>query len=190
MAAGLPHLVLLSSIGAQHPDGTGPVKTLHYAEQRLRALPGFTSLRAAYFVENWGSVLAVAKSDGVLPTFIAADQPVPLVGTPDIGRKGAELLLDGPRGFRVVELVGPVDASPSAVASILSGLLGRPVTAVAHPPEAAAGALQAAGVPRPWAALYQELYIGLRDGRLDAERPEELQRGSEPLEVTLRRMLG
>ena len=60
--AGLPHLVLLSSVGAQHADGTGPVKTLHYAERRFRELPGFTSLRAAYFVENWGSVLAVAKS--------------------------------------------------------------------------------------------------------------------------------
>ena len=50
---------------AQHADGTGPVKTLYYAEGRMRSLPGFTALRAGYFVENWASVLGPAKSDGV-----------------------------------------------------------------------------------------------------------------------------
>jgi uncharacterized protein YbjT (DUF2867 family) len=34
----LKQVVFLSSIGAQHPDGTGPIRTLHAAEQALRSL--------------------------------------------------------------------------------------------------------------------------------------------------------
>lgn len=188
--AGLPHLVLLSSLGAQHADGTGPVKTLYYAEGRMRSLPGFTALRAGYFVENWASVLGPAKSDGVLPTFIAADRPCLTVSTPDIGKKAAELLLAGPSGYRIVELAGPAPTTPNEVASALTTLFGRPVSAAAYPAEAATEALKAAGVPPQWAALYQELYVGLREGRLEPELPAKLARGSESLIDGLRRITG
>ena len=30
--SGIPHVVLLSSVGAQHADGTGPIRSLHHAE--------------------------------------------------------------------------------------------------------------------------------------------------------------
>ena len=36
--SGVGHVVFLSSIGAQHASGTGPVKTLHEAEQAMRTL--------------------------------------------------------------------------------------------------------------------------------------------------------
>src|ERR1043166_6010739 len=49
-AARLPHVVLLSSVGAQHEAGTGPIRALHRAERDLPA-PGaaVTAVRAAYF---------------------------------------------------------------------------------------------------------------------------------------------
>src|SRR5688572_5617535 len=69
----VPHVVLLSSIGAQHPSGTGLIVSTHNAEQQLRAsgLPS-TFVRAGYFLENWGGVVPAVRSDGVLPSFIAA----------------------------------------------------------------------------------------------------------------------
>ena len=33
--SGIPYLVFLSSVGAEHPEGTGPIKGLHYAEVTL-----------------------------------------------------------------------------------------------------------------------------------------------------------
>jgi len=30
--SGIPHVVLLSSVGAQHAQGTGPIRSLHHAE--------------------------------------------------------------------------------------------------------------------------------------------------------------
>ena len=54
-AAGVPHVVLLSSIGAQQSDGTGPVLGLRDAETVFgRAKVAATFVRAAYFMENWG----------------------------------------------------------------------------------------------------------------------------------------
>jgi uncharacterized protein YbjT (DUF2867 family) len=53
-AAGVPHVVLLSSIGAQQSDGTGPVLGLRDAEAVFsRANAAATFVRAAYFMENW-----------------------------------------------------------------------------------------------------------------------------------------
>ena len=64
------------------------------------------------------------------------------------------------------------------------------MSAAAYPAEAATEALKAAGVPPQWAALYQELYVGLREGRLEPELPAKLARGSESLIDGLRRITG
>src|SRR5258708_3184028 len=57
-AAGVPHVVLLSSIGAQQSDGTGPVLGLRDAEAVFsRTKAAVTSVRAAYFMESWGGSL-------------------------------------------------------------------------------------------------------------------------------------
>ncbi len=159
------HVVLLSSVGAHRAAGTGPIRILHATERALAAagVPT-TAIRAAYFVENWGSVLPVAQKDGVLPSFVAADAPLPQVSTPDIGRLGAELLVEGPRGQRFVELAGPADLTPAQVAGQVSELLGRPVQLVTPPLAGAAAALTAAGLPPAWAELYAEMYRGLADG--------------------------
>src|SRR5438067_10368568 len=47
------HAVMLSSVGAQKPSGTGPIATCNYAEANLpKSGSKFTMLRAAYFMEN------------------------------------------------------------------------------------------------------------------------------------------
>ncbi|HEY0254893.1 MAG TPA: NAD(P)H-binding protein, partial [Kofleriaceae bacterium] len=56
--AKLPHVVLLSSVAAQHPKDTGPIRALHHAETLFAATgAALTAVRAAYFQENWGSSL-------------------------------------------------------------------------------------------------------------------------------------
>ncbi len=57
-AAAVPHVVMLSSVGAQQADGTGPVLGLRDAEATFtRAHAAVTFVRAAYFMENWGGAL-------------------------------------------------------------------------------------------------------------------------------------
>lgn len=166
-AAGIGHVVLLSSVGAQHDAGTGPIVILHRLEQALKdaGLPS-TFVRAGYFAENWGQVAEVAKTDGVLPSFLAGDRAVPTVDTRDIGRVAAEQLLAGPPadGLRIVELSGPKDPTAAEVADTFGSVLGRDVQLAAAPAEAARGALQGMGLPAPVAHMYGEMYEGIAQG--------------------------
>jgi uncharacterized protein YbjT (DUF2867 family) len=189
-AAHAPHVVLLSSTGAQHPAGTGPIVTAHNAEQQLRAagLPA-TFVRAGYFVENWGAVVQPVRSDGVLPSFIAPSRRFPSVSTPDIGKTVARALLDGPRGVRVIELGGPSDVSANDVAAVFGRLLGKPVKVVEAPLDAVVPTFTSFGASENIAALFREMYEGMASGKVAAE-PGEHVRGTTPLEVTLRSLLG
>jgi uncharacterized protein YbjT (DUF2867 family) len=186
------HVVFLSSIGAQHEAGTGPVRTLHAGEQALRAtgLP-VTFVRAAYFVDNVAAVLPIARKDGVLPTFIPAQLSVPMVSTRDIGAVAARALLDGPRGTRIIELGGPTDPSPADLARALTGLLGRTITVAEPPLEAVVPTFRSLGFSEDVAGLFRELYEGIRTGKVAWEgQGTERQRGTTDLEGALRPLLG
>jgi uncharacterized protein YbjT (DUF2867 family) len=188
--ARVPNLVFLSSIGAQHPAGTGPIVTVHRAEQALRGLaPSVTFVRAAYFVENWGAVMGLVKGQGVLPHFGPIDVKFPQVCARDIGEAAARALAAPAEGARVVELAGREDWSVEDVAAALGALLGKPVKAVSAPVEAAQAGLQQAGVPAEMARLYAEMYRGIAAGLVAYERPQAVVRGATPLADALRPLL-
>lgn len=188
--AAVPHVVALSSIGAQHATGTGPIVSLHDLETRLAAA-GLrrTVLRPGYFAENWAAMIPVAQAQGVLPAMMAPERKVPIVATPDIGRAAAAALLDPPAASRIVALAGPQDLSPADVAAALARLLGKPVQVVPVPPEAREGAMIQAGLPAKTAAAYAEMCGAIDAGRVAYEGTEEKRRGSETIEETLRRLV-
>src|ERR671931_2015247 len=137
-ASGVPHVVLLSSLGAQHADGTGPIRALHVAERELAATgAGFTAVRAAYFQENWGASLGTLAS-GAIYSFLPTDLSFPQVSTIDIGRAAAAALVEGAaRGeTRVIELTGPREVSGEDIARALTKLTGKPVRVDAAPLDA------------------------------------------------------
>ena len=165
-SSGVAHVVFLSAIGAQHANGIGPVAPLHDAEVALsRVKAAVTSVRGAQFMENWGpSLFALAK--GALPTFLAAGRAVPFVATADVGTLSAKALLEGGKGYSVIELAGPRDYTPEDVAAALSRITGKPVTAQQGPEDAMVPALMGAGLNRHWAELYQEMTKASNNGHL------------------------
>jgi uncharacterized protein YbjT (DUF2867 family) len=184
-AAGVAHIVVLSSVGAQQPDGTGPVVSIHDAEatfRRIRAAVAF--LRAAYFMENWGGSL-YAVGQGVLPTFLLADTAIPMVATRDIGLAAARLLAERRSGKRVIELAGPREYSPRDVAAALGRIVGKPIVAQQQPEQGMASALMGAGMNAEWARLFQELTHGVNTGRVAWEGGHPLWRGETDLEAVL-----
>ena len=183
-AARVKHVVLLSSVGAQHPEGTGIIVSTHAAEQALRAtgLP-VTFVRAAYFVENWGSVLHPARQDGVLPSFVAANKTIPMVASRDIGKTVASALLDGPRGTRVIELSGPKDLSPKDIAATLSEILGRTVTVAEAPLSAVVPTLTSFGFSADVAELFRGMMEGIGNGKVAFEGKEAVRGSTSAAEV-------
>lgn len=185
--AQLPRVVLLSSVGAEHPDGTGPIVTCHRLEQACANLPGVTFLRAAYFQENWLAVAAPVKTAGILPNFLAPDRSMAMVATADIGRTAASLLLQETPPARVVGLAGPEDLTPRQVAQAMTDLRGTPVELQTFPIAQVVPTFTQTGVPQELAELFQELYQAANDGRLTFDTP---QRGSVALAETLRPAFG
>jgi uncharacterized protein YbjT (DUF2867 family) len=184
-AGAVKHVVLLSSIGAQHASGTGPIASLHVAEAALGGTgAAVTSLRAAYFMENWGSSL-YALAEGLLPTFLAEDRAVPMVATRDIGAAAAKLLVEGGRGKRVIQLGGPRDYSPRDVAAALGRVLGRPIETQQGPEEAMPAALTGAGLNAEWARLFQELTHGVNTGLVAWEEGPPRVQGSTEIDAVL-----
>jgi uncharacterized protein YbjT (DUF2867 family) len=189
-AAGVPHVVLLSSIGAQQSDGTGPVLGLHDAEMVFsRTGAAATFVRAAYFMENWGgSVHALAQ--GVLPTFLVVDKAIPLVATRDVGSAAARLLAEGGSGKRVIELAGPREYTPRDVAAAVARIVGKPIEVQQAPEETMARAMTGAGMNAEWARLFQELTHGLNANIVVWEGGHPFWRGETELETVLSTLLG
>lgn len=191
-ASRVPHVVLLSSIGAQHANGTGIIRSVTDAERALAGKGAALSVvRAAYFQENWGMSLAPVKQDGVLPSmFGPADFAIPMVASDDIGRAAANLLLDGPsERTRIVQLAGPSDYSPRDIAGELGAALGRTIQVVVVPPEQRAPTLLGLGLNHDHATLYAEMYEGIERGTVSWDAQTEIRRGLTPLATTVRRLL-
>ncbi|MGE7473133.1 NmrA family NAD(P)-binding protein [Bosea sp. NPDC003192] len=190
--AGVPHVVVLSSSGAHRTEGTGIVRALYDFEQVLRgSAPSLTFIRATEFMENWGSVLAVAAEHGILPSM---RQPLDAAGETvsaiDVGRQAAAELARPHAGERIVNLKGPAEYSPEDAALALAELLGKPVMAVPTPREEWEPGLVAAGLSASHARELAGLYDAMNAGRAAFEDVGETRRGSVTLKEALAGLLG
>jgi uncharacterized protein YbjT (DUF2867 family) len=188
--SGVPYIVMLSSVGAQHAEGTGPIRNLHYGESVIpQAASNATVLRPAYFMENYAPVLGAAAGGGVLPSFFPADFSFAMNATLDIGRIAADLLLHPAPGLRVVEMEGPARYSPADIAATLTSLLGKPVRVLELPLDAVVPEFTKLGFTEDAAKLFAEMYAGLLSGHVSAPATGEHRKGTVTPEEVLAGLL-
>jgi len=170
---GIRRAVLLSSVGAQHETGVGPIGCMPAIEGAFSAcVPDLRILRAGHFMENFIPHLASALGTGQFFTPHPSDLPMPMVATRDIAAKVAQLCLDSTwHGQQIEGIHGPFDISHAEAAAILSEVFGRPVSHHPCTPAQAASAMIGAGLPEPIALLVAELYDGIAQGRVKALEP-------------------
>jgi len=189
-ASGISHVVFLSSVGGQIPEGTGPIRAARYGEQKLgTAVQNLTILRPCYFMDNWAPGVDMAKGQGVLRTFIAPAAKIPMISTKDIGRVGAERLITGGKGKQIVELAGPEEYSPGQAAAALSQILGKSVSTQLSPLSAVAPTFKSFGFSDEAAKLFEEMYTSFSKGTIGYEHPASLVRGTVTLAEALRGMV-
>jgi uncharacterized protein YbjT (DUF2867 family) len=171
--SGCRSVVLLSSMGAEHEAGTGPVVGLHRLERSLARLQDICvlSLRAGYFMENFFMNLPMIQTQGVLAAPAPAEAPLALIAAADIGAYAADRLAARDfSGFEVVNLFGPRLVTLAEVTSTLGRALGKPGLRFvqASYEEAAKGMLQA-GLSQKLVDMYIEMYQGAAQGLLAPE---------------------
>lgn len=169
VAADVPRLVALSSVGADRDSGTGWIRMNRIFEQRLTEAGVSTIfLRAAYFMENWMPMVGQAMRSGTLPTFLAPPQrPLPMVATVDVGSTAAALLQEERTGTCVVTLSGPKDYAPNDVAAIVSAMLEKPVDVAVVPEADWPKALADAHFSKAALAGFAEMTRGLNCSHID-----------------------
>jgi uncharacterized protein YbjT (DUF2867 family) len=189
-ASGISHVVFLSSIGSQIPEGTGPIRAARYGEQKMgTVVQNLTILRPCYFMENWAPGIAMARGQGILPTFIAPQAKIPMISTRDIGRVGAEQLIDGGKDAKIIELAGPEEYSPDQVAAALGQILGKSVTSQHAPLSAVVPTFKSFGFSDEAAKLFEEMYTSFSTGTIGYEHSATLVRGNVTVAGALRGMV-
>ena len=170
---GITRAVLLSSIGAQHDHGVGPIACLPHIEGVFEhAFAHTVCLRPGHFMENFKMSLSTILSDGRIYSSHTADQPIPMIATCDIGNAAAAICADDLwMGHHILGLHGPGDVSYEEAATIIGAALGRTVNYVQISDEAMCEAMVHAGMPTHMAELVCGLYAGIRAGRVRRVEP-------------------
>ena len=188
-ASGVSHVVLLSSVGAQHPRGTGPIAGLHYFENALRKTGvRLTAVRACGFQENIAGAIAAAENAGIYPNFTSSDdRPVPMVATRDIGEQVAHELMNPPVGSVTVSLEGPSYTERDVAKKIGEALGVKDLPIVRIAPEVHVKTFMDAGMPHNFAELVAEMLAAEEKGLLSREG-DRLALGQTPIEDVIHAM--
>jgi len=169
LAAKPPKVVVLSSIGSEKTSGLGLITATHILEQELSdtGIPS-VFLRPGSFMENiLHSLPAARATDMYFAFYQPLTRPFPLIATDDIGRIGAETLLQTWESTRIIELSGPAYYSSNDVAVALRDALGRSITAVAVPRETWVETMAQHGLPADKSGAYIEMLDNFNSGWID-----------------------
>src|SRR5215470_4720665 len=173
--AGLSHVVVLSSIGAQHAERTGPIVTLHRLEEKLKQVPQLSALflRPAYFMENFMMMIPLVQAMGFFAGGIRGDLKMPMIATRDVGEYAADRLaaLDF-SGFSTRELLGQRDVSHDEAASAIGAAIDKPRLAYQKfPAFLVEQGVRQLGLPKKTASLMSEMQEAANSGLLNPEEP-------------------
>jgi uncharacterized protein YbjT (DUF2867 family) len=173
--AGVQNVVMLSSVGADKAEGTGPVVGLHELEEQINEVPALNALklRAGYFMENTLSQVGLIQQMGITAGPLRADLQIPMIATRDIGVRAAEELLRLDfHGQLTQELLGPRDLTMTEAAAIIGKAIGRPdLTYTQVPDEQVREALMQSGLTRNLADLIIEMAHAMNSGHMRALEP-------------------
>jgi len=125
-AAKVKRVVLLSSIGADQPSGTGPVKALHQVEHLFLGMKDVTVriLRTGFFYYNYFRDIPTIRQMGIIGGNYPGDTILPLVHPKDIADSAAESLTGTDNGQQVKYIVSDIYQAGEA-ASLLGASIGK-----------------------------------------------------------------
>lgn len=164
--SGVRHVVYLSAFGAGEAGGQMRFAAEHgEVEERLRASEMVvTALRPNAFMQNYLAQVGTAVGHGSVYTPMSAEARVSLVDARDIGEMAAAALTQERHAGRDYTLTGQVALTDGDVAACFATALGRAVSHVQVPVEAACEAMLAAGAHPYMVGLLPQLWAYYEGG--------------------------
>jgi len=165
-AAGVTHVVNLSSIGAHLPAGTGPIAGMHDAEEILNKLDGviIKHLRPASFYYNFFANIGMIKYGGILGGNYPADTRLVLVHPKDIADAAFEEITT-PFTGNTIRYIASDETTAVEVTSIIGKAVGKPeLPWVEFTDEQSIGGMQQAGLSEDVAKNLTEMGNAINSG--------------------------
>ena len=160
--AGVPRLVLLSTLDAEHAPPDDPVRVAERALEWLGV--SWAILRPTWFLDNFttGSFASMTAAGELrLP---AGDGRIPFVDCRDVAAVAvAALAKDGPAGY--LPITGPEPLSHDQVAAAFTEALGRPVRYTAVSAREFVELMRGRGFPPAYAEFLAEALGDVAAGR-------------------------
>ncbi|MCU0242130.1 MAG: NmrA family NAD(P)-binding protein [Vicinamibacteria bacterium] len=177
-ATSVGHVVLLSSIGAHHSAGTGPIVMVHEFEERLKKIKGLNALflRAGFFMQNVFMSMGAIKAQGIYGGPMPAAAAVPMIAAADIGAYAAGRLarLDF-SGTSAVHLLGPQAVSGTELVTILGQAIGKPIRYVQLALDELEKGMLQGGLRPPIVSVFMEMYRGASQGLVAPEEGGKIE---------------
>lgn len=163
-AAGRPHVVRLSAFG---PPKARMIRHHREVDQALEesGLP-YTLIQPTFFMQNVMMAAQTVSSDGVVYMPVR-DGRLGMVDVRDVADVALKILTSEGHESKSYVLTGPASISFHDVADGLSKAIGKKVTYVDVPMDAARGSMVGMGVPEWIADGFSELFEGFAEGFAD-----------------------
>jgi uncharacterized protein YbjT (DUF2867 family) len=181
-ASGVKYVVNLSSIGADQPEGCGPVTGLHHVEKALNALEGVNvlHLRAGYFFNNLLGNVGLVKAAGIIGGNNGdAQASLVMVHPADIAEAAAKALQARNFSGHSVQYVVSDVRTGGDIANVLGKAIGKPeLPWVGFSDEQSLEGMRGAGLHEEVAKNYTEMGAALRTGKMQGDY---LNNGHQPI---------
>ena len=158
-------VVNLSSVGADKPEGLGPITGLHRVEQALNTLSGvdILHLRPVYFYQNLLSNIPLVKHNHIMGSNVGGH--LYLVDPADIVTVATTALLNPDFTGKTVRYIVSDKKQTSDIARIIGQAVGQPdLPWVTFSDQDSLQGMLQAGLPEEVAKNYVEMGAGLRSG--------------------------
>lgn len=170
-AAAVKRVVMLSSIGADLPDGNGPIAGIYNIEKIYETLENIslTYLRAGNFYTNLYNDIPMIKGAGIIGSNYPSTVVIPFAHPQDIANAAAQELEKMTPGTNIRYIISDLRTAGD-VAKVLGEAIGKPeLPWIEFTDEQALSGMQQAGLPQEIAALYVEMGSGIRSGKLSED---------------------
>lgn len=162
-AAGIKHIVKLSSTDARSDIGTGPWHARGESAIRASGIP-LTVLRCAGFMSNALGWATSIQRDAIVRT-ATGDGKIPFIHPDDIAEVAVEVLRTRSHLDETLELTGPEALSYAQMTERLGAAVGKSLTLQAISDEEAHDGAVARGEPAPMVAALVSIWRAIREGR-------------------------
>ncbi|MFQ5944452.1 MAG: NAD(P)H-binding protein [Anaerolineales bacterium] len=169
----IPHVVNLSSSGAQIAEGAGVISGLHHVENVLNeTAENIVHLRPGSFFENFLFSIDSIAREGRIYERVEPSISMSMVATRDIADVAARRLLAlNWSGIQIQGIHGPADLSLEQAAKIMSEALERQISYVLIDSAQFAQAMAAMGMPRGTIDALNEMYDAINSGLVKSAEP-------------------